>query len=67
VVRWRCARQPRPAGCANFHVEVIRIALADVTEHQQRRRILALHNKLTLKPEDVSLIVGLGRGLLSAD
>ncbi|WP_163277072.1 hypothetical protein, partial [Klebsiella aerogenes] len=39
----------------------------DVTEHQQRRRILALHNKLTLKPEDVSLIVGLGRGLLSAD
>lgn len=67
VVRWRCARLPRPASCASLDVEVIRIALADVTDHEQRRRILALHNKLTLKPEDVSLIVGLGRRLLSAD
>ncbi|MGL4285205.1 MAG: patatin-like phospholipase family protein [Phreatobacter sp.] len=67
VVRWRCARLPRPAACARFDVEVIRIALADVTDRQQRRRILALHNKLTLKPEDVSLIVGLGQELLTGD
>ncbi|WP_170181823.1 patatin-like phospholipase family protein [Phreatobacter stygius] len=67
LVRWRCARPQHLADCASFDVEVIRIALADVTDHSRRQRILALHNKLTLRPDDVGLVAGLGRRLLTGD
>jgi NTE family protein len=67
VVAWRCARPERRADCRNFEVTVIRIALADVTDRTLRRRILGLHNKLTLKPEDVRLVADLGRRMLIGD
>ena len=67
LTRWRCARAHAPPSCARLDVKVIRVALADVAEPAQRRRILTLHNRLTLAADDVALVSGLGRRLLAGD
>lgn len=64
VVRWRCATAAPVAPCRDLDVRIIRLALADVTDPTGARRILSLHNKLTLKPEDVGFLADLGRRLL---
>jgi len=64
VVRWRCnAKQPVPS-CDRFDVDVIRISLNDLRDGAERARVLQLHNKLSLKAEDVDFLAGLGGRLI---
>ena len=67
LVRWRCARADATPACSRLTVEVIRVALADIADRSLRRRILGLHNRLSLGRDDVTLIAGLGRRLLAGD
>lgn len=64
VIRWRCnAKQPVPR-CDRFDVDVMRISLGDLRDGAERARILQLHNKLSLKAQDVEFLTGLGRRLI---
>lgn len=67
LVRWRCGRSDATPTCARLTVEVIRVALVDVADPVLRRRILGLHNRLSLGRDDVALVSGLGRRLLAGD
>jgi len=61
IVRWRCQGNAR---CQNLDTAIIRVALADITEPATARRILTLHNRLTLQAQDVDFLSDLGRRLL---
>lgn len=65
LVRWRCG--VAAPNCNQLQVTVIRVSLSDVQDSEDRSRILQLHNKLTLKAEEVDFLAGLGRHLLSAN
>lgn len=61
IVRWRCKGE---SGCRDLDVGIVRVALSDVTEPTAARRILTLHNRLTLQGEDVDFLSALGGRLL---
>lgn len=63
LMRWRCRRTALPS-CRDLDTSIIRVALADIQEPATARRILALHNTLTLRSEDVAFLSDLGRRLL---
>lgn len=65
LVRWRC--RVAATGCSQLQVTVVRLSLSDVQAPEDRSRILRLHNKLTLKAEEVDFLANLGRHLLSAN
>jgi NTE family protein len=67
LVRWRCALVAARQDCKQLQVTLVRLSLSEVEASEERSRILQLHNKLTLKPEDVDFLAGLGRRLLSAN
>lgn len=64
VIRWRCATQRSGKGCRDLDVGIVRLALADTADPPTAKRIMRLHNRLTLKPDDVDFLSGLGRRLL---
>lgn len=64
VIRWRCNAKQAMRDCDRFEVDVIRISLSDLSDGAERARVLQLHNKLSLKAEDVDFLAGLGRRLI---
>ncbi|WID96156.1 hypothetical protein QO058_26040 [Bosea vestrisii] len=65
LVGWRC--HIVAPSCSQLQVTVVRLSLSDVLAPEDRSRILQLHNKLTLKAEEVDFLASLGRHLLSAN
>lgn len=63
-VRWRCGSGGGKRGCGDLDVDIVRLALSDVSDPALARRILGLHNRLSLKEKDVDFLAGLGRRLL---
>lgn len=64
VIRWRCGTKQPLRICDRFDVDVIRISLGDLRDGAERTRVLQLHNKLSLKAEDVDFLTSLGRRLI---
>lgn len=67
LIRWRCGLAASEPRCRQLQVTLVRLSLSDVQASEERSRILQLHNKLTLKAEEVDFLAGLGRRLLSAN
>jgi predicted acylesterase/phospholipase RssA len=65
LIRWRCDTTER-RDCDKLEIAFVKLSLADIRTPDARARILQLHNKLSLKPEDVDFLSGLGRRLLVA-
>lgn len=61
IVRWRCQGSAR---CQELEIGMVRIALADITEPTAARRILTMHNRLTLPSQDIDFLSALGSRLL---
>lgn len=66
LIRWRCDATER-RDCEQLEIEFVRLSLADIRTPDARARILQLHNKLSLKADDVDFLSGLGRRLLVAN
>ncbi|MGE6781997.1 hypothetical protein ACQKGL_05710 [Ensifer adhaerens] len=64
LVKWRCRIGGGRRGCGDLDVDVVRLALSDISEPAAARRILGLHNRLSLKTEDVDFLADLGQRLL---
>ncbi|CAD5300383.1 Patatin-like phospholipase [Bosea sp. 62] len=67
LVRWRCALAASQPPCGQLQVAIVRLSLSDLQSPTERSRILQLHNKLTLKAEEVDFLAGLGRRILSGN
>ncbi|MGX1786900.1 patatin-like phospholipase family protein [Bosea sp. NPDC055332] len=67
LVRWRCALVASKPGCRQLQLTIVRLSLADLQSPTERSRILQLHNKLTLRAEEVDFLAGLGRRVLSGN
>jgi len=67
LVRWRCGLPAAEPRCRQLQVTLVRLSLSDVQASEERSRILQLHNKLTLKAEEVDFLADLGRRLLAAN
>lgn len=65
LVRWRCREAGARASCRDLDVSIIRVALSDIEEPGTARRILTLHNRLTLAPGDTAFLRDLGGSLLA--
>lgn len=63
-VTWRCGSSGAKRGCGDLDVDIIRLALSDVSDPVLARRILGLHNRLSLNEKDVDFLADLGRRLL---
>ncbi len=61
IVRWRCLGSAR---CQELEIGMVRIALADITEPTAARRVLTMHNRLTLPSQDIDFLSALGSRLL---
>lgn len=66
LIRWRCATRPK-LDCGWLAVDLIKLSLADIHDPETASRILKLHNRLSLKPDEVNFLAGLGRHLLVAN
>ena len=66
LVKWRCRVVVARRGCGDLDVDIVRLALSDISEPEPARRILGLHNRLSLKAEDVDFLADLGQRLLRA-
>lgn len=66
LVRWRCGLPAAESRCRQLQITLVRLSLSDVQASEERSRILQLHNKLTLKAEEVDFLADLGRRLLAA-
>ncbi|WP_077963234.1 hypothetical protein [Ensifer adhaerens] len=64
LVKWRCGFGGAKRGCGDLDVDIVRLALSDLSEPALARRILGLHNRLSLEPKDVDFLADLGRRLL---
>ena len=67
LLRWRCSLAAPEPHCRQLQITLVRLSLSDVEASEDRSRILRLHNKLTLKAEDVDFLSDLGRRLLAAN
>lgn len=67
LARWRCGLPAAESRCRQLQVTLVRLSLSDVQASEERSRILQLHNKLTLKAEEVDFLADLGRRLLAAN
>lgn len=67
LVRWRCELAASKPDCAQLQVTLVRLSLSDLQSPAERSRILQMHNKLSLKAEEVDFLSGLGRQLLSGN
>lgn len=67
LVRWRCALAASVPPCRQLQLTIVRLSLSVLQSPAERSRILQLHNKLTLKAEEVDFLAGLGRRLLSGN
>lgn len=67
LVRWRCALVASRPGCRQLQLTIVRLSLSDLQSSTDRNRILQMHNKLTLKAEEVDFLADLGRRILSAN
>ncbi|MCP4562647.1 MAG: patatin-like phospholipase family protein [Bosea sp.] len=67
LLRWRCALAASGPSCKELRLTTVRLSLSDLQSPAERSRILQLHNKLTLKADDVDFLSNLGRRLLSAN
>ena len=67
LVRWRCSLAASEPHCRQLQVTLVHLSLSDVQDAEERSRVLQLHNKLTLKAEEVDFLSGLGRRLLAAN
>ena len=66
LIRWRCdATGARD--CDKLEIAFVRLSLADIRAPDESARILQLHNKLSLKADEVDFLAGLGRRLLVAN
>ncbi|MGO4620819.1 patatin-like phospholipase family protein [Ensifer sp. 2TAB8] len=63
-VKWRCGSSGTKRGCGDLDVGIVRLALSDISDPALARRILGLHNRLSLEAKDVDFLAGLGRRLL---
>lgn len=63
-VKWRCQIGGAKRGCGDLDVGIVRLALSDISDPALARRILGLHNRLSLEAKDVDFLAGLGRRLL---
>ncbi len=63
-VKWRCGNGRAKRNCGDLDVDVVRLALTDIVDPPVARRIMTLHNRLTLDAKDVDFLSGLGRRLL---
>ncbi|WP_187640055.1 patatin-like phospholipase family protein [Bosea sp. F3-2] len=66
LIRWRCDAM-QTQDCDKLEIKFVRLSLADIREPETRARILQLHNKLSLKADEVDFLSGLGRRLLVAN
>ncbi len=64
--RFRCGAVAS-LDCRGPSVDLARIALSDIEDPALLKRILGLHNRFTLKPEEVDFLGGLGDRLLTAN
>lgn len=60
LAAWRCLPGRRHS-CTLPTVDIARIALSDIASPALRNRILSLHNRFTLKPDDSRFLEGLGQ------
>lgn len=67
LLRWRCGLAAPEGHCRQLQVTLVRLSLSDIDSPEEKRRILQLHNKLTLKADEVDFLGNLGRRLLSAN
>jgi len=67
LIRWRCGGKEAERDCDRLDVTLVRLSLADVRDKAEKARILQLNYKLSLKPDEVDFLSGLGRRQLVAN